>query len=53
MDGDRQGRRRRRRGAKRRHVVQFSLDDGEYADLEETAVREGRVLMPVMRHVTS
>ncbi|MFG1866208.1 hypothetical protein [Microbispora bryophytorum] len=41
MDGDGQGRRRRRRGPKRRHVVQFSLDDGEYAELEEAAARDG------------
>lgn len=41
MDGDGQGRRRRRRGAKRRRVVQFRLDDGEYAELEDAAVREG------------
>ena len=41
MDGDGQRRRRRRRGPKRAHVVQFSLDDGEYAELEEAAARDG------------
>ncbi|MEU7889879.1 hypothetical protein AB0B54_30630 [Microbispora bryophytorum] len=41
MEGDEQGRRRRRRGPKRRRVVQFSLDDGEYAELEEAAARDG------------
>ncbi|MGI5157277.1 hypothetical protein [Microbispora sp. CA-102843] len=41
MEGNGQGRRRRRRGPKRRRVVQFSLDDGEYAELEEAAARDG------------